>query len=117
MSSEDEMTPSANRKPAASSRSEPGVRMMTAKGRPWRRTSSGSSTAAASSPAPAGPRPILVTGTRRTVSDMVAEHQLARMRFQIDLPGEIRHVERADVVPDEGDGHDERYQSAAVLVD
>ena len=41
-------TPSASRKPAASSRSAPGVRMMTAKGRPCRRTSSGSSVAARS---------------------------------------------------------------------
>ena len=56
MSSADRMTRSDSRKPAASARSSPGVRMMTANERPCSRTSSGSS-AAATSVACETPRP------------------------------------------------------------
>src|SRR5438093_1567477 len=69
---------SDSRNPAASSRSDPGVRMMTAKGLPCSRTSSGSSVAAKSSPWPAPDRPTRVTLTRRNGardSDMVSKHQ------------------------------------------
>ena len=34
-------------------------------------------------------RPTRVTGTRRTPSDMVAQHQLARMRLQVGLSGQV----------------------------
>ena len=88
------ITPSASRNPAASSRSSPGVRMMTANGRPCSRTSSGSSTAAVSAAGRSWPRPARPTrvtdtatnaaadvagGSRSIGSDMVAQHQLARV--------------------------------------
>ena len=50
-------------------------------------------------------------------SDVVAQHQLARMRLQIDLTFEVGDVVDADVMADERDRHDERHEPASVLVD
>src|SRR3954471_21151328 len=114
------MTPSDSRNPAANSRSAPGVRMMTENGLPCRRTSRGSSVAARSSTGLPSPRPIRVTCTRRNgekESDMVAEHQLARMRLKISLAGEVGDTVHPDVVREECNGHDERQEASPVLID
>src|SRR3954469_3468183 len=120
------MTRSERRKPAASSRSRPGVRMMTAKDRPCRRTSSGSSVAAKSI-VPLTCSPLTrVTDTRRagarlspgrSGSDMIAEHQLARMRLQVRLVGKIRDGVRAHVMAKQRQWHNERDELAAIVVD
>ena len=57
--------PSVNRKPAASSRSAPGVRIVTENGWPFSRTSSAASTATSSvDVSRVGPSPTRTTGMR-----------------------------------------------------
>src|SRR2546427_2374518 len=70
-SSDPLITCSASRNPAASSRSAPGVRMTTAKGRPCRRISSGSSVAARSTSAPRRAPRTRTTSKDRTMSDIL----------------------------------------------
>src|SRR5262247_3042642 len=84
------MTPSERRKPAASSRSEPGVRMITANGFPCSRTSRGSSVAARSSGGASARRPTRVTRTRRN-----GENE-SGMIFQPFVSEYLFHEIRAD---------------------
>src|SRR3954468_2096753 len=114
------MTPSDSRNPAASWRSAPGVRMMTENGLPCRRTSRGSSVAARSSTGLPSPRPMRVTCTRRNgekESDMIAQHQLARMRLKIGLAGEVSDTVHPDVVRQQCNGHNERQEPSPILID
>src|SRR6187402_496182 len=102
--------------------------MMTANDLPCRRMSSGSSAAATSVVccAPAGLTCVTRTvragvnpsgvGTRSR-SDMIAQHQLAWMRFEVRLAGEILDAVQPDVVPQERHGNDEGHEAAAVFVD
>ena len=48
---------------------------------------------------------------------MIAEHQLLRVRLEIELARQVRHVVHADVVTHQRQRHDERHQLAAVVVD
>ncbi len=70
MSSAARTTSSASRNPAASGTSWPGVRMMTANGAPFTRTSSGSSTATWSSTSPPAPFTSRVTRSARTAAPL-----------------------------------------------
>jgi ABC-type iron transport system FetAB permease component len=47
---------------------------------------------------------------------MVSQHELFGVRFQVDLPAEIGNVEAANVVSDECEGNNERYQAATVVL-
>lgn len=48
---------------------------------------------------------------------MVAKHQFFWMRTEIHLVPDVVHVERADVVLDEGQGNDQGSKSAVIVVD
>src|SRR3954469_6313911 len=114
------MTPSDSRNPAVNSRSAPGVRIITENGLPCSRTSRGSSVAARSSTGLPSPRLMRVTCTRRNgekESDMIAEHQLARMRLKISLAGEIGDTVQPDMMRQECNGHDERQEASPILID
>src|SRR3954465_1178591 len=114
------MTPSDSRNPAASWRSAPGVRMITENGLPCSRTSRGSSVAARSSAGLPSPRPMRVTCTRRNgenESDMIAEHQLARMRLKIGLAGQVGYTVHPDVMGHECNGHNQRQEASPILID
>ena len=43
--------------------------------------------------------------------DVIAEHELLGVRREVDLVGDVGHVEPRHVVIDEGDGHDQRDQA------
>jgi hypothetical protein len=49
--------------------------------------------------------------------DMIAEHQLLRMRVEIDLSLQIGNIELSRVVPKESDRHDQRHEATAVVID
>src|SRR5437588_586473 len=101
-------TPSASRKPAASSMSEPGVRMVTVSARPPIRSSSGSSTAKVStrvmtwasagcgaSGAPVMPPSVALGGQ----PDLVAEG-LDRVGFLRHDPQDVEGVDVSAALPD-----------------
>src|SRR5215831_16654146 len=48
-------------------------------------------------------------------SHVIAQHELLRVRIEIDLPREIRHVQTPDVVPHQGERDDERDEPPAVI--
>ena len=48
---------------------------------------------------------------------MVPEHQLLGVRLEIDLAGQVLHVETLHVVADQGHRHDERHEPRAVVLD
>ena len=79
-------TPSASRNPAASSRSAPGVRMMTANGWSCSRTSSGSSVAARSWSADRTPSRTRTTSTPRKASGIGAIVTVQGSGFKVQVP-------------------------------
>ena len=50
-------------------------------------------------------------------SDVIAQHQLFRMRGQIKLASQIRHAVHPHIVSQQGHGDDERHEPAAVVID
>src|SRR5207244_427970 len=87
-----------SRKPAARSRSDPGVRMMTANGRPCRRTSSGSSVAARSISAARVPSRTRVTSTMRNGSAIPSIYNTwmaDSSSFDITSPVDFQEVDNA----------------------
>src|SRR6188472_1166197 len=83
-----EMTPSETRKPAASSTSLPGVRIVTASDRPPTRISSGSSTASVSERRTgSAPTVSLVTGRRTVIRPMPSAYARGCGRAPVDVRG------------------------------
>jgi len=54
---------------------------------------------------------------RLLASDVVPEHQLLRVRLEVELADEIVDVVAVDVVTEHGDRHDERHQTLTVVLD
>jgi len=52
---------------------------------------------------------------QRDPSDMVSQHELFGVRFQVDLPAEVGNLETANVVPDEREGDNKRHQAATIV--
>ena len=50
-------------------------------------------------------------------SHVVPQHQLDRMRLQIDLVGQIRHPAAPDVMGEQRERHHQRHTPAAVVLD
>src|SRR6188472_3454 len=55
------------------------------------------------------------TTTIRTSRGIVAQHEIARIRVEVDLPGEVVDSMNADVVPQERERNDERHDASPVL--
>src|SRR5687768_8560628 len=96
--------------------------MITANGRSCSRISSGSSTAATSDSVDLACSETLTTVTlligssvppdeaRVVGSDMIAQHQLARMGLEIDLAVQIGDLVTTNVVADQSQRHDQRHE-------
>lgn len=52
-----------------------------------------------------------------TTSDVIAQHQLARMWLEVSLAGEIRDAVDADMMAKQCERHDERHEAGAILLD
>jgi hypothetical protein len=48
---------------------------------------------------------------------VIAEHQLLRVRIEVELTRQIRYLKHPDVVAHERQRHDERYETTAIVGD
>ena len=85
-------SPSDSAKPSASSSSWPGVRIVTATGRPPIRISSGSSTATTSSSSPSGTRTTSTLVGRSTAGRAIAKSRLAAVQVVVVGSGAREHA-------------------------
>src|SRR5207253_7913418 len=107
------LSPSERQKPSASSSSWPGVRIVTATGRPPIRISSGSSTATASrSLRPSGSRTTPTVEEEYGGAGSIATRESVLLRLRLSAPGRVRQLAgRAagdDVVEDRAEAVDRR---------
>ena len=61
--------------------------------------------------------PASITAVHLAASDVVAQHELGRMRTQVDLSGQIGHVVASEVVREQRQRNDERLWAGRVRLD
>jgi hypothetical protein len=62
-------------------------------------------------------RALLLRHLHLAASDVVARHELGRMRTQVDLSGQVGHVVAPEVVREQRQRHDERHLAGPIRLD